>query len=74
LFLLTIQDRAIKVELYIATPQDQTSLASAQTSTPKPTGEDPVARQSKTAVMAKLLAGGHKLAGDVKASQQWWSP
>jgi len=67
-----IQDRAIKVELYIATPQEQDTLLTTQAGVTKPTGVDPIAHQSKTAVMAKLLASGHKLAGDVKGKAVAW--
>jgi len=67
-----IQDRAIKVELYIATSQEQNALLTTQTDSPKPTGADPVARQSKTAVMAKILAGGYILANDVKGKAIAW--
>jgi len=67
-----IQDRPIKVELYIATPQEQSGLDATQTPAPKPSGVDPVANQSKTAVMAKLLASGYILAGDVKDKAIAW--
>jgi len=67
-----VQDRPIKVELYIATPQEQSGLLATQTTAPKPQGADPVANQPKTAVMAKLLAGGYKLATDVKGKAIAW--
>lgn len=67
-----IKERAIKVELYIATHEEQASLAGSSTG-PPPTGHvDEVAQQSKTAVMAKLIASGYKLGVDVKEKAIAW--
>lgn len=67
-----IQDLPIKVELYIASTDEQSKLSAAVGETPKPSGPDPVAAQSKTAVMAKILAGGYKLASDCKDKAIAW--
>jgi len=70
-----IQNQPIQVELYIANESEQVQIASSEVKSagapPPPTG-DPAANQSKTAVMARLLASGYLLASDVKTKAIAW--
>jgi len=72
-----IQGKPIQVELYLADESEQQQILSSELkSAGEPpstvTGGDPSANQSKTAVMARLMAGGYLLASDVKAKAIAW--
>uniref|UniRef100_A0A6B2LFI3 RRM domain-containing protein n=1 Tax=Arcella intermedia TaxID=1963864 RepID=A0A6B2LFI3_9EUKA len=70
-----IQGQAIQVELYVCNVEEQDQIATEKVTSsgpaPPATG-DPAAKQSKTAVMARLAVSGYVLAGDVKNKAIAW--
>eukprot|EP01123_Difflugia_compressa_P012098 TRINITY_DN5056_c0_g2_i1.p1 TRINITY_DN5056_c0_g2~~TRINITY_DN5056_c0_g2_i1.p1 ORF type:complete len:283 (-),score=87.03 TRINITY_DN5056_c0_g2_i1:71-820(-) len=69
-----VQGHPIQVELYIAdeSEQDTISKSEAKSAGSPPVDSDPIAQQSKTAVLAKLFASGFILANDVKTKAIAW--
>eukprot|EP01123_Difflugia_compressa_P012099 TRINITY_DN5056_c0_g3_i1.p1 TRINITY_DN5056_c0_g3~~TRINITY_DN5056_c0_g3_i1.p1 ORF type:complete len:266 (-),score=88.31 TRINITY_DN5056_c0_g3_i1:73-771(-) len=69
-----VQGHPIQVELYIADDKEQDTISKSETKSAgaPPLDADPIAKQSKTAVLAKLFASGFVLASDVKTKAIAW--
>jgi len=70
-----LQGQPIQVELYIASIDEQQALAQSNSKSggvPPPLTGDVVAKQSKTAVMAQLVARNYLLANDVRERAIAW--
>jgi putative ubiquitin-RnfH superfamily antitoxin RatB of RatAB toxin-antitoxin module len=70
-----VQGQPIQVELYLADEGEQRNISDSNiktAGTPPPPNADPAAKQSKTAVMARVLASGIRLADDVKTKAIAW--